>query len=136
MNRSAPIFRSLIAALAMLAWFVASNHCSFAASFETAPQPSECPMHTSAKHLPVKKSGADFLCCKNLPATAALAAKAIAKPIYIAAPPELFAALVLEIEDGSRENAIVCDTGPPGANNFAESVLQRSILAHAPPFLA
>ena len=25
------------------------------------------------------------------------------------------------------------DTGPPAANSFAESVLQRSILAHAPP---
>ena len=28
------------------------------------------------------------------------------------------------------------DTGPPGAGSFAETVLQRSILAHAPPSLA
>jgi hypothetical protein len=28
------------------------------------------------------------------------------------------------------------DTGPPGVISFAESVLQRSILAHAPPVLA
>ena len=28
------------------------------------------------------------------------------------------------------------DTGPPFADSFAESVLQRSILAHAPPSLA
>jgi hypothetical protein len=28
------------------------------------------------------------------------------------------------------------DTGPPFAKTFAESILQRSILAHAPPFLA
>ena len=27
------------------------------------------------------------------------------------------------------------DTGPPFAGSFAESVLQRSILAHAPPSL-
>ena len=27
------------------------------------------------------------------------------------------------------------DTGPPFADSFAESVLQRSILAHAPPSL-
>ncbi len=27
------------------------------------------------------------------------------------------------------------DTGPPFAGSFAESVLQRSILAHAPPVL-
>jgi len=28
------------------------------------------------------------------------------------------------------------DTGPPFAKTFAESILQRSILAHAPPSLA
>jgi hypothetical protein len=27
------------------------------------------------------------------------------------------------------------DTGPPGATSFAELVLQRSILAHAPPIV-
>jgi hypothetical protein len=27
------------------------------------------------------------------------------------------------------------DTGPPGLRSFAESVLQRSVLAHAPPSL-
>ena len=28
------------------------------------------------------------------------------------------------------------DTGPPGGKTFAESVLQRSLLAHAPPFVS
>src|SRR4029077_3483471 len=28
------------------------------------------------------------------------------------------------------------DTGPPGAHSFAELILQRSLLAHAPPSLA
>jgi hypothetical protein len=27
------------------------------------------------------------------------------------------------------------DTGPPGAHSFAELILQRSLLAHAPPSL-
>ena len=28
---------------------------------------------------------------------------------------------------------LALDTGPPGALSFSESVLQRSLLAHAPP---
>ena len=31
---------------------------------------------------------------------------------------------------------LLLDTGPPGAHSFAELILQRSLLAHAPPFLA
>jgi hypothetical protein len=29
---------------------------------------------------------------------------------------------------------LLLDTGPPGAFSFAELILQRSLLAHAPPF--
>ncbi len=32
--------------------------------------------------------------------------------------------------------AVELDTGPPEIRTFAESVLQRSLLAHAPPVLA
>jgi len=31
---------------------------------------------------------------------------------------------------------LLLDTGPPGARSFAELILQRSLFAHAPPFLA
>jgi hypothetical protein len=31
---------------------------------------------------------------------------------------------------------LLLDTGPPGALSFAELILQRSIFAHAPPFVA
>jgi hypothetical protein len=31
---------------------------------------------------------------------------------------------------------LLLDTGPPGARSFAELILQRSLLAHAPPILA
>jgi hypothetical protein len=30
---------------------------------------------------------------------------------------------------------LLLDTGPPGACSFAELILQRSLLAHAPPVL-
>jgi hypothetical protein len=38
-----------------------------------------------------------------------------------------------------RSAALACQlfgTGPPVGSSFAEAVLQRSLLAHAPPFLA
>jgi hypothetical protein len=31
---------------------------------------------------------------------------------------------------------LLLDTGPPGAFSFAELILQQSLLAHAPPFVA
>jgi hypothetical protein len=44
---------------------------------------------------------------------------------------------LISAADESRLTPIIeWDTGPPGAHSFAESVLQRSILAHAPPSLA
>lgn len=46
-----------------------------------------------------------------------------------------FAAVVLATEQARAElHPLELDTGPPFAASFAESVLQRSILANAPPF--
>jgi hypothetical protein len=45
------------------------------------------------------------------------------------------AGLVVEISQAQTQT-LGSDTGPPGALSFSESVLQRSILAHAPPALA
>jgi hypothetical protein len=36
----------------------------------------------------------------------------------------------------SATSPLLLDTGPPGARSFAELILQRSILAHAPPVSA
>jgi hypothetical protein len=36
----------------------------------------------------------------------------------------------------SATSPLSLDTGPPGARSFAELILQRSVLAHAPPVSA
>jgi hypothetical protein len=128
--------QSLIVLLTITAWFILSNHCvmglGLAGSQPAAPDESTgCPMHsTPAKK---KEPTANIPCCKDL---RALAAKSVvtamgatlrlacsedyAAEIFLAPP-----RFALEIEN--------LDTGPPDAASFAESVLQQSLLAHAPP---
>jgi hypothetical protein len=124
--------RSLIVLLAFSAWFALTNHCALGAiapSTESGPEMSGCPMHsTPAK----KKPAANTPCCKNLRAT--VAKSVTANPIALRFigcrehAPEIFPAparIAIEIEG--------LDTGPPSCLSFAESVLQESMLSHAPP---
>ena len=82
---------------------------------------------------PVKKKGATKIpCCKDV--RAVLAKCLIASPATVRAmdariqatdlcPRSLY--VVIEIAE--------IDTGPPACLSFAESVLQESMLSHAPP---
>jgi hypothetical protein len=90
---------------------------------------SECPMHSA----PAKKKPATKIpCCKEVRAIVVkcvqarpVAARVIGLHDYAA---EIFrepANVTVEIE--------ALDTGPPGCFSFAESVLQESMLSHAPP---
>ena len=56
---------------------------------------------------------------------------------YLAFKVADFPALLPMLEAQTR-NAVVAelDTGPPRGNWFAQSVLQHSLLAHAPPIFA
>jgi len=123
--------------LTIAAWFCLSNHCVLGlgsaahSSPDAAGEATGCPMHSApAKE---KKPATKLPCCKDLRAIAAKsAANAMAATIRLAgaqdyavrifpAPPRV----TIEVEG--------LDTGPPGRFSFAESVLQQSILAHAPP---
>src|SRR6266446_2908815 len=80
--------RSLSATVMMLAWLVASNHCTFAApmtgNIAKPPDgmPSDCPMHQQHAPQPDKQNGCgDLPCCKSLQATAAPIAKLVTKPM-------------------------------------------------------
>lgn len=124
--------------MSMAAWFVASNHCALAAPTGPAKGTisSQCPMHSQKQHAPqpVKDNGCgDLPCCKNLQATMVITAKAIAKPLWLGALQPFFSRIVSVIKVEPRQVSTILDTGPPGENNFTQSVLQRSILAHAPP---
>ena len=123
--------RSLVVFLALSAWFTLSNHCALGAiapSAESASEMGGCPMHSAPKKIPATKTP----CCKDLRATVAksVAANPIALRLIgsLDYAPEIFLSLsrfAIEIEN--------LDTGPPVCFSFAESVLQESMLAHAPP---
>lgn len=71
-------------------------------------------------------------CCKELRAVASPVAKSIALVPRLEGSRDYAAEIFLPPPHVAIE-AFALDTGPPGAITFAESVLQRSILAHAPP---
>ena len=134
--------RALIVATSMLAWLAASDHCILASSppvSHAQPQddamPSHCPMHAKQQpSQPQKQNGcADLPCCKNLQATATVTGKVVANPLWLGALVAYFHAPAVDPAIELAESLFCSDTGPPGERSFAELVLQRSVLAHAPP---
>ena len=84
-------------------------------------------MHSAPKKGSPSKS---IPCCKDLRAVASHAAKDFAAASQLVRVQDYVAVL-----PSPRVAAplIALDTGPPRSLSFAESILQRSILAHAPP---
>ena len=128
---------SILTAVVMIsAWLAISNHCVLGAAM-TAPKADtstdECPFHSKPPPPPAKqKQRSDLPCCKILRALASAPAKAFTRLTtdFI----DLFPRFVLLAPPKISFAASTLDTGPPGAHSFAELILQRSILAHAPPF--
>jgi hypothetical protein len=89
--------------------------------------------------LPSKKSGDEQIpCCKMLRATITNGAKSVqvASKDYLPIQNWIVAEIIFADEPQLHRAPQELDTGPPFADSFAESVLQRSILAHAPPLRA
>jgi hypothetical protein len=124
--------RAAIVVVAICAWFAISNHCAFAALATNSTPSRECPFHSKPKEKP--STGAQ--CCKILRALASVPAKSWSRDDT-----------KLSNADASREECaptgayshptlvpLSLDTGPPPrVRSFAELILQRSLLAHAPP---
>jgi hypothetical protein len=135
---STPIKRIGIIMLMFVSWFALSNHCVLgASSASSAPVAKGCPMHMkSSGQTPTKQKGAsDMPCCKTLRAIIVTKISAAANTLDFVLKPFSTAATPAVISQPSR-CLLALDTGPPDALSFSEIVLQRSILAHAPPFLA
>jgi hypothetical protein len=123
--------RGAIVAVAICSWFAISNHCVFAALATNDTASRECPFHSKPKEKP--STGAQ--CCKILRAVASVATKSWTRDD----------AKFSEADHSYDERALITaylqttlaplflDTGPPDAHSFAELILQRSLLAHAPP---
>jgi hypothetical protein len=119
----------------IVAWLSISNHCALGA----VGGPKAEVAHASCHGSPVAPSdtptkGESSPCCKNLRATLATLPKVptigeIAGFNFDA----YFARPFSFLNEFRVYRPLELDTGPPEAPTFAESVLQRSILAHAPP---
>ncbi|MDP9099661.1 MAG: hypothetical protein M3N48_11820 [Verrucomicrobiota bacterium] len=131
------IARLPIVAVAAVAWLAISNHCALAALEDPAKTPMPGCHHTApANPSPAKddeKGGVQ--CCKVLRATLLRLSKNLAAHDTTAfARFDYVVALISAADQAQLTRITEWDTGPPNASSFAESVLQRSILAHAPPF--
>ena len=133
MNTIRGIGRTTIAfavTLTIAAWFSLSNHCSLGTIAPVAEAAANsCPMHSA----PAKKKPATTTpCCKDVRAVVAKCVTANPMPTRSVGTRDYVAEIF-------REPARVAialrslDTGPPGRLSFAESVLQESMLSHAPP---
>jgi hypothetical protein len=125
--------RGAIVVVAICAWFAISNHCAFTA-LATKTDSTECPFHSKPKEKP--STGAQ--CCKVLRAVASAPAKSwVRDDTKLSDADGYCGESVLTIAYSQTTFApLPLDTGPPGVRSFAELILQRSLLAHAPPSVA
>jgi hypothetical protein len=129
--------RSIVTIIAVFSWLAISNHCALAvtASQRLVAQ-SECPFHSHRDSKPAGPKNSEAQpCCKILRAITAKSAKNLTPAIVDLIDVD-FAVLFVFAPPRISFDSISLDTGPPGSISFAESVLQRSILAHAPPLSA
>jgi hypothetical protein len=118
----------------LMAWFLISNHCAVGAAL-TAKQSAMPQMHCHGNQpAPAKQKGDENMpCCKVLKALEAKTPTATPTTFDFVLK-EYFGGAMLPIISEPHGLLIACDSGPPEhAFSFSESVLQRSIPAHAPP---
>ena len=123
--------RGAIVVVAICSWFAISNHCVFAALATNDTASRQCPFHSKPKEKP--PTGAQ--CCKILRAVASVPAKGWARDDTKLSDSDGYGgerALTIAYSQTTLV-PLSLDTGPPGARSFAELILQRSVLAHAPP---
>ena len=133
------LVRLPIVAIGAAAWLAISNHCLLAAVEGAARMPMpRCHGTSPANQSPANHDQkGSVVCCKVLRATLLTSAKnLVSLDQFLFAPYKYFVAIVVLPDTSHEIGAFEWDTGPPGGGSFAESVLQRSILAHAPPFVA
>ena len=129
--------RATLSLLAITAWLFAANHCVIAGLLPKTPTPSveqSCPGHPAPTQ-EEDSGGCDASsCCKTLATPVAFAKAATNHDVFHFIAKDFPSSLGF-IPGEQRLAAIEeVDTGPPRPPSFAESVLQRSLLAHAPPF--
>ena len=131
-----PALRLLIVLIAAFGWLAISNHCVLGMVGSAKAIAAPPPACHGVPHAPGKSDSDQAPCCKVLRATIELSKPLVAyDSSNFSLQPDL-AGLIILADHLSSLRPLELDTGPPLYESFAESVLQRSILAHAPPFLA
>jgi hypothetical protein len=123
-------------AVAICSWIAISHHCAFAAvATNTDSAQVACPFHSKPEKQ--KEQSSQVQCCKILRAVVPTILKSWARSDGD------FSDIHFPFEDcrllGYFRDPLaplLLDTGPPEAHSFAELILQRSLLAHAPPTVA
>ncbi|MFZ3374739.1 MAG: hypothetical protein WA183_04215 [Chthoniobacterales bacterium] len=128
--------RGVSVAVAIFSWVAISNHCAFSALVaQTHATQSACPFHSQPAKTPPQPAG--IQCCKILRAVVPVMMKGWARNDAGVSDADLyFEKLAFIANSQSATSPLLLDTGPPGARSFAELILQRSVLAHAPPVSA
>jgi hypothetical protein len=133
----ASMARLLTVIITAFAWFLISNHCVLADVQNTSQTKASCHQPCCGNQPPAKhKTESATECCKTLRATLNGAAKDFAGyDTSFFALQFYFVGPVISTNGSRPVPVLELDTGPPFVHTFAESVLQRSILAHAPPLI-
>jgi hypothetical protein len=131
--RNSSITRLLVVAAMLFSWLVVTNHCALAQLQTGNAEHVHC---HAAKGDSGKKTPADGMreCCRLIKAN--LAGKAEIKLDLSLL--DLRSSTFLQVLYAPAINSVtefVHDHGPPRSISFAEIVLQRSLLNHAPPAL-
>jgi hypothetical protein len=127
--------RCVIIALAICSWIAISNHCAFAAvATKNEPAKSECPFHSKPEK--PQNPPAGIQCCKILRAVVPTGTKSSERDDAKFSNVDLTVEQFIIFTASYNSAPLLLDTGPPSARTFAELILQRSLLVHAPPSLA
>jgi hypothetical protein len=128
--------RIAIVAVTTAAWFSISNHCTLGALENANPSPTFAACHGSPP-APEKSPAKDEAppCCKLLRATLTKSDQPVIQNYFTGSLQAWLSVALALIDQFHWQQSFELDTGPPFSESFAESVLQRSILAHAPPLV-
>lgn len=133
--RRPSIARVLLVAALVVAWFTATNHCALGLMQQSRQATKEHSRCCGNNPAPAKQAPHEGMreCCKSIHATSTTpAAFEFGIPVAAADMNATIEAVAQRLCPAVFLDG-VWDHGPPRALSFAESVLQRSLLGHAPP---
>lgn len=125
--------------VAVAAWLLATNHCAvgnFAADDAPASEHASCHAQEAPGEEEEGGACADLSCCDALSAPLAAAKILADHDASLFTTQQYLLNACAGFGAAHDAPSVEWDTGPPGGHSFAESVLQRSLLAHAPPVFA